>query len=197
MIESKTWHRILSSEDSEFDNLSSTLVSPMIVGIGMLSACMVFFALVIHFEWIEDLAPRVANRPKAVIKNAITHNIAEKYKNKIYIYPIAWILWAYHLTYKQCIIGIPGTGTRKKGWEGPLLKLNLDAVVLLKFNTLLFKISLLAAFLCVFILIPINLTADCEDAVLGIGTCDKHKKKYWIRIGNILKHTNEDHQQQH
>jgi hypothetical protein len=138
---------------------------------------MFFFALAIHFECIEDLAPRAANRPKAVMKNAILHGFSEEHKHKIYLYPFAWIVWAYNLTYKQCIEGIPGTGTRKNGWEGPLLKTNLDAVILLKFHTLLFKIALLVAVLCMFVLIPVNMTAGCDVKTFGIGTCATHESK--------------------
>lgn len=149
---------------------------PMLLGVVSLGVCMAFYALAIHFEWTENLAPRAANRPKAVMKNAILYKISEKYKNKIYVYPIAWIIWAYNLTYKQCIVGIPGTGTRKLGWEGPLLKTNLDAVILLKFHTLLFKIALLVAFLCIFVLLPLNMYAVCDDDVFGIGTCKTHNQ---------------------
>jgi len=140
-------------------------------GIFSLVASMVFFALAIHFEWIDDLVPRIANRPKAIVRNVIQSSLSEKYKNKIYMYPFAWILWSYHLTYKQCIAGIPGTGTRKEGREGPLLKLNIDGIILLKFHTLMFKIGVLVAILCLVIILPINATASCDVDVFGVGTC--------------------------
>jgi len=155
-------------------SISSVIGTPLLLGMASLFVCMAFFGLAIHFDWIEDLAPRAANRPKAVMKNSITSNITHSHKNKLYFYPIAWITWAYNLTYRQCIFGIPGTGTRKDGWDGPLLKTNLDAVILLKFHTLLFKIGVLVAVLCLFILIPVNTTAGCDVGTFGEGTCKQH-----------------------
>jgi len=178
---------------TETHSIYSVIGSPLILGTVSLICCMAFFGLAIHYDWIEDLAPRAANRPKAVMKNSILSNIndSSKYKNKhkIYVYPIAWIKWAYNLTYRQCINGIPGTGTRNDGWSGPLLKINLDAVILLKFHTLLFKIAVLVAVLCLFILIPINTTAGCDVELFGNGTCTQHENKrhgfYKTTIANI------------
>jgi hypothetical protein len=185
MFESTAWHRILSNGTIEVNqttgtdsqSIQSVVGNPSILGAAWLGFCMIFYALAIYFEWIEDLAPRAANRPKAIMKNAILHGFSEKHRNKIYLYPFAWIMWAYNLTYKQCLVGIPGTGTRKNGWEGPLLKTNLDAVILLKFHTLLFKIALLVAFLCMFVLIPVNVTVGCDVEMLGMGTCAVHNSR--------------------
>jgi len=137
---------------------------------------MIFFGLAIHFDWVEDLSPRAANRPKSVMKNSLLRGIPNhKHRDKFYFYPIAWLIWSYKLTYRDCLLGIPGTGTRKNGWEGPLLKTNLDAVILLKFHTLLFKIAVLVAVLCTVIILPVNYTAGCNSETLGVGTCTLHE----------------------
>ena len=150
-----------------------------IIGAVCLFLFMIFFGLAIHFDWVEDLSPRAANRPKSVMKNSLLRGITDqnKHRDKFYFYPIAWIIWSYKLTYRDCLLGIPGTGTRRDGWEGPLLKTNLDAVILLKYHTLLFKISLLVAVLCLFIILPVNLTAGCDSEELGVGTCLVHKEQ--------------------
>lgn len=148
--------------------------SSIYLGIVSLVLCMLFFSLAIHNEWIEDLAPRAANRPREVMKNAILFNLTSVHKNKVWYYPIAWIIWAYNLTYKECIFGIPGTGTRRNGWEGPLLKTNLDAVILMKYHTLLFKISVMVAALCLFVLLPVNVTSVCDPETFGEFICTEH-----------------------
>lgn len=45
-----------------------------------------------------------------------------------------WIPWVLSLSYDQLLTGVPGTGTRKGGLEGNLLKVNLDGIVLLRFH---------------------------------------------------------------
>ena len=173
--------RFLEEEDNDditsvadkygHQTISSVVGSPCLLGALSLLCCTIFFAFAIHYEWIDDLAPRAANRPKAVMKNAILFGIPKRFQNKIYVYPFAALHWAYNLTYKDCLKGIPGTGTRKNGWEGPLLKTNLDSVIFLKYQALLFKIGVLVAFLCLGVLLPINITAGCDPDVFGFGTC--------------------------
>ena len=157
----------------ESQTVHSVVYNPMLFGTVSLLITMIFFAFAIHYEWVDDIAPRAANRPKAIMKNAILHGISDRYKNKLYVYPFAFLRWAYNLTYKECLAGIPGTGTRKNGWEGPLLKTNLDAVIFLKYHTLLFKISLVVGLLSL-VLIPINVTAGCDPMEFGFGTCALH-----------------------
>ena len=179
MVDPVEWRRsLLTIENVVVRNESvfDVVGKPMVFGACSLLCCTVFFILAVHYEWTNDLAPRCANRPKAVIKNAILATIPEKYRTNsfatlTFVYPVAWILWSYKLTYKQLIDGIPGTGTRKDGWKGPLLKTNVDAVILLKYHTLLFKISVLVAFLCMCVIIPINTTASCDEKTFGPGTC--------------------------
>ena len=181
MFEPDEWKRNLENaavpgtEDEFFvqsrDKVYDVVVFPIILGCCSFLFCMIFFILAVHFEWTGNLAPRCANRPKAVIKNALLATIPEKYRSNPLVYPIALVLWSYQLNYKHLIDGIPGTGTRKNGWQGPLLKTNVDGVVLLKFHTLLFKISVLVAILCTCVLLPINMTATCDIKTFGIGTC--------------------------
>eukprot|EP00536_Pseudo-nitzschia_multiseries_P003826 jgi/Psemu1/237046/estExt_Genewise1.C_600084 len=111
------------------------------------------------------------------MKNALLERIDTNnpHRNRFYFYPLAWIHWAFQLTYRECMFGIPGTGTRKDGWEGPLLKTNLDAVILLRYHALLFKIGLMVATLCLFVILPINMTAKCDPTVLGAISCMLHK----------------------
>jgi len=92
-------------------------------------------------------------------------------------YPLAWIKWSYLLTLKQCLFGIPGTGTRNGGLHGPLLKVNVDGVVLLKYHTMLFKIALLVALLSTIILLPVYMTASCDPIIFGYGTCDYQEEQ--------------------
>ena len=154
--------------------IAEVVLTPVYVGIVCVLLSMICFSIAVHWDQIEELAPRAANRPRVIMKNAICYGLPEKWKNKIYIYPFALMHWSYSLTYKELLGGIPGTGTRKNGEEGPLLKVNLDGLVWLKFHTLLFKIGLLVAFLCMFVLIPINETALCDKEIFGNGTCAYH-----------------------
>lgn len=45
-----------------------------------------------------------------------------------------WIPWTMSLSYEQLLKGVPGTGTRKNGMDGSMLKVNLDGIVLLRFH---------------------------------------------------------------
>ena len=154
--------------------ISEVVGTPLYLGLACVGVSMICFSIAVHCDWIEELAPRAANRPRMIMRNAIQHGLPEKFKNKLFIYPFALMHWSYNLTYKELLRGIPGTGTRKNGEEGPLLKVNLDGVIWLRFETLLFKIGLLVAILCTFVLIPINQTATCDREIFGNGTCAYH-----------------------
>jgi len=47
---------------------------------------------------------------------------------------LGWIPWTLHLSYDRMIRGVPGTGTRDEGMSGQLLGVNLDAIVLFRYN---------------------------------------------------------------
>lgn len=55
---------------------------------------------------------------------------------------LGWIPWTLHLSYDRMLRGIPGTGTRNKGMDGQLLGVNLDAIVLFRYNGTFLYISL-------------------------------------------------------
>jgi hypothetical protein len=109
------------------------------------------FGAAVRFGWNDIIAPRVWARPKAVIKNVLPGN-----------YWISWIPWALNLSYQEMLDGIPGTGTRQNGHEGPLLKINMDGVILVKFHTLCLKVAVLSTILCIAIVLPLNYTAGCD-----------------------------------
>lgn len=45
-----------------------------------------------------------------------------------------WIPWVLSFSYKELLEGVPGTGTRKHGMEGSMLKVNLDGIILIRFH---------------------------------------------------------------
>jgi hypothetical protein len=60
---------------------------------------------------------------------------------------------------------------------------------MLRFHTLLFKVAVLVAFLCTFVILPVNLTAGCDANSFGEGTCAQREMSstLWRRttIANI------------
>jgi hypothetical protein len=118
------------------------------------------FGAAVRLEWNDTIAPRVWARPKAVIKNVLPGN-----------YWISWVPWALNLSYQEMLDGIPGTGTRQNGHEGPLLKINMDGVILVKFHTLCLKVAVLSTILCMLIVFPLNYTASCDPTALGTTEC--------------------------
>jgi hypothetical protein len=67
------------------------------------------------------------------------YNDDEEDKNPIHVQyrggpMFGWIRWTMSLSYEQLLNGVPGTGTRKNGMEGSMLKVNLDGIVLLRFH---------------------------------------------------------------
>lgn len=101
------------------------------LGIGAIvtSVCYIGFGLAVRFECNKDLTPRAWTRPVQILKNCLSPP-----------YCVNWIHWALSQRYIDLLAGIPGTGTRKKGWSGPTLRTNLDGIVLLRYHTLQFKV---------------------------------------------------------
>jgi hypothetical protein len=120
------------------------------------------FSLAVRYGYNGQLAPRTWARPRKVLQNVLKHRP----------YGLSWIPWTLRLTYIEMIQGIPGTGTRKNGKEGSLLKCNLDGIIILKFHTLLLKVALFATIVCCSIILPLNMTAACESEVSGALTCE-------------------------
>jgi len=76
-----------------------------------------------------------------------------------------WIPWTLSLSYETLLKGVPGTGTRKRGMEGAMLKVNLDGIVLLRFHALAFRVVILTTILALGIILPMNLYAGfCHDS---------------------------------
>ena len=73
-----------------------------------------------------------------------------------------WIPWSMSLTYDTMLKGVPGTGTRRGGLDGSMLKVTMDGIVLLRFHALGRKIALFASCLCIVILLPLYYTAQCS-----------------------------------
>lgn len=143
-------------------------------------AFIALYGLAVRMEWNSQLAPRSSNRPKAVLKNALqaerygcgSNSSSSRSSWMPRLYPLAFLLWSMRLTYPQGLQGIPGTGSRNNGWAGPALRWNLDGVILLKYHRLLSKVALLATVLCLGVLLPAFMTAECDPTVLGMNTCE-------------------------
>jgi len=74
-----------------------------------------------------------------------------------------WIPWTLALSYDTMLRGVPGTGTRRRGLDGALLRVNLDAIVLFRFHAICLRVAVLATILCIGIVLPLNLTARCHN----------------------------------
>ena len=73
-----------------------------------------------------------------------------------------WISWCNSLSYETLLHGVPGTGTRKDGLEGIMLKVNMDGIVLLRYQALCLRMCAIITVLCIFVILPLNLTARCN-----------------------------------
>jgi len=63
--------------------------------------------------------------------------------------------------------GIPGTGTREGGLSGSMLRVNMDYIVLLRFHSYGLRISSVAAFLYLVVLLPLYWTDGCTGEETG------------------------------
>lgn len=75
-----------------------------------------------------------------------------------------WIPWTLSFSYDQLLKGIPGTGTRKNGMEGSMLKVNLDGIILLRFHAICLRVTFVATILGLGLILPLNYTARCLHA---------------------------------
>ena len=141
---------------ASFQQVLFNLAFGVVIG----SASLTAFGFAIRYEYNNQLAPRSWSRPKAVLKNVLKP-----------VYALNWIYWSLQQSYPDLLEGIPGTGTRNGGWSGPLLKTNLDGIIMLKFHSMLTKVALLATFLCLLVLLPSNITAKCNPDYYGWGNC--------------------------
>jgi hypothetical protein len=111
------------------------------------------------------VAPRATARPKNVIWNPNPH-LPEASEQNRGNPTLGWVPWVMRLTYAQMLAGVPGTGTRHGGLSGSFLKINLDAVILLRFHALCRRVTTLATVLCLGVLLPLYYTAQCYEADL-------------------------------
>lgn len=134
------------------------------VGLGVAFFTLMLFGLAVRSRCIY-IAPRCTARPRDTIYNSKPSNDSQRRGSPMF----GWMWWARSLSYETMLKGVPGTGTRKGGLEGIMLKVNLDGIVLLRFYALCFRISVLVSIVCIGIVLPINLTGYCgyqenEDA---------------------------------
>jgi Late exocytosis, associated with Golgi transport len=105
-----------------------------------------------------NIAPRCTARPKNTIYNTQPSDISQQRGGAM----LGWIWWCNSIPYETLLKGIPGTGTRNGGLDGLLLKVNMDGIVLLRFQSLCLRICALVTVLCMFVILPLNLTARCN-----------------------------------
>jgi len=83
---------------------------------------------------------------------------------------LGWVWWSLRLSYDEMLHGVRGTGTRENGRSGDLLKVNMDAIVLLRFHAVGLRVSALATVLAICIILPLNWTAQCAAVKLTEST---------------------------
>jgi len=104
-----------------------------------------------------------------------------------------WIPWTLSLSYETLLNGVPGTGTRKGGMEGAMLKVNLDGIMLLRFHALALKVITLTTVLAIGVILPMNYTGECftysgePSGVLGCGASTNITQYERTTIENIPK----------
>jgi hypothetical protein len=114
------------------------------------------------------IAPRCTARPKETIYNPRPTAFSQSQaRGNAWL---GWVAWCNSLSYETLLRGVPGTGTRKGGMEGILLKVNMDGVVLMRFQALCLKVCILITVLCLGVILPINLTARCHHQPNNIDT---------------------------
>jgi hypothetical protein len=127
---------------------------------GICVISLVAFSVVVRLGFNSQVAPRIWARPPAVLKNVLKSP-----------YGIRWIPWALNLSYTEMLEGIPGTGTRRNGWSGPMLKCNLDGIIVMKFHGLCLRVAVFATILCCVVILPLNYTAECDEKAVGASVC--------------------------
>ena len=136
-------------------NIGVTLMIGAAVGV----LCFVVFGLSIYSR-NPNVAPRCTARPKDVIYKANATENDIQYRGNPFC---GWIFWVLSLSYDTMLRGVPGTGTRHGGMEGRMLSVNMDGIVLLRYHHIGYKVALLTTFICMCVILPLNLTAQCYD----------------------------------
>jgi len=109
----------------------------------------------------DAVAPRCAARPKETIYCAKPTDKDQDRGNPWF----GWIAWTLRWSYETLLRGIPGTGTRKNGLEGFMLRMNLDAIIFLRFNALCLRISSFTAILVILVILPANWTGNPDNTL--------------------------------
>jgi len=102
----------------------------ILTGSIIFAATMIAFACAVKARHIA-IAPRCTARPKNTIYNPNPNGQDVQDRGGPMF---GWIRWTMSLSFDTMIRGVPGTGTRKGGMEGALLKVNLDSIILIKFH---------------------------------------------------------------
>jgi len=131
-----------------------------VTGCGLLSAAITLclFGIAVRCRCIY-IAPRCTARPRDTIFNPKPTDPSHKRGSAMF----GWIRWAHNISYQEMLEGVPGTGTRKGGLEGIMLKVNLDGIVLLRFYALCLRISIFITVVSLGIVLPLNLTGQCTN----------------------------------
>ena len=134
------------------------------IGFTVVGGSIVFFLSLLAFgiavrRQSQYVAPRCSARPKQVIYNPKPEHSAQDRGNAF----LGWIRWSMSLTYDTMLRGVPGTGTRKGGLEGSMLRTTMDGIVLIRFNELSYRITKVATVLCLGLILPMNITARCFE----------------------------------
>lgn len=134
----------------------------VLTGLIIFAATMLAFGCAVRARH-HAIAPRCTARPKNSIYNP--NSIGQDVQNRGGPF-FGWISWCMSLSFDTMLRGVPGTGTRKGGLEGALLKANLDSIILIKFHDLCLKVCALTTFLAMVFILPLNWTATCVDCRL-------------------------------
>ena len=120
------------------------------------------YATLFRETLILALAPRCSTRhTHTVFKSRRRINEGKSLVMKIVDQFGFWIRDAMSWDEEELLTGIPGTGTRQGGKGGKLLRVNLDGIAFLKFNMICMKVTALATFLALSVILPINYTGSC------------------------------------
>ena len=107
----------------------SQIYTNLLIGFAVSIVSCLAFGIAVHLERNRDLTPRAWARPVNIIKNVLSRP-----------YCLGWIWWSFSLKDIDLLSGIPGTGTRSEGWSGPILRTNLDGILMMRYNKLQCKV---------------------------------------------------------
>lgn len=99
------------------------------VGCGTTAISLGLFGLAVRSR-SPYIAPRCTARPKNTIYNPAALQGPQARGSPM----MGWISWCNSLSYDTLLKGVPGTGTRNGGLSGMPLKVNMDGIVLLRFQ---------------------------------------------------------------